>query len=128
MNSTRNLPFYNDDLNGGFMKVEGILRLEGDFLCVDYQKKDTVLGAYRSELKSVKIPVSGIDLAEFRKKWFSARLTLHAKRADVFKDFPGSSLTKRVLKIKKEDRSTAASLSSNLNLRISEQKLREMDE
>ncbi len=124
----RNLPFYTDDLNGGFMKLEGILRVEGEFLCFEFQKKDAVFEAYQSDLKSIEIPITSIELAEFKKGMFSSKLILHGKRASSFEGLPGKDLTTRVLKVKRAHRNIAASLSSHLNLKLSEMKLREMDE
>ncbi|MFA5668244.1 MAG: hypothetical protein WC967_03305 [Balneolaceae bacterium] len=124
----RSLPFYTDDLHGGFMKLEGILRVEGEFLYFEFQKKDAVLEAYQSDLKTLEIPIASIELAEFKKGFITGKLILHAKRAAVFQDLPGKDLTKRVLKVKRIDRNLAASISSNLNLKLSERKLKELDE
>tara|TARA_R110002096_G_scaffold425644_2_gene634458 strand:+ start:9962 stop:10348 length:387 start_codon:yes stop_codon:yes gene_type:complete len=124
----RSLPFYTDDLNGGFMKLEGILRVEGETLCFEFQKKDAVFEAYQSELKTIEIPITQIEMAEFKKGMFSSKLILHGKRAASFEGLPGKDLTTRVLKVKRAHRNIAASISSNLNLRLSEMKLREMDD
>lgn len=123
----RSLPFTIENLNGGFMKVEGILRVEGDHLVFEFQKKDAVVEAYQSELRTAKVPLSELDMIEFKKGWFSGKLILHGKIAKSFGDLPGKDLNERVLKIKRKNRERAASISSNLNLRISEQKLNELD-
>ncbi|MBD3617805.1 MAG: hypothetical protein HUJ22_14700 [Gracilimonas sp.] len=124
----RSLPFTIENLNGGFMKVEGILRVEGEYLVFEYQKKDAVVEAYQSELRTEKIPISELDMLEFKKGWFSGKLILHGKRASSFGDLPGKELTERVLKVKRKHRNTAASISSNLNLKLSEQKLNELED
>lgn len=124
----RSLPFTIENLNGGFMKVEGILRVEGEYLVFEYQKKDAVVEAYQSELRTEKIPISELDMLELKKGWFSGKLILHGKRASSFGDLPGKELTERVLKIKRKHRNTAASISSNLNLKLSEQKLNELED
>lgn len=123
----RSLPFTIENLNGGFMKVEGILRVEGEYLVFEFQKKDAVVEAYQSELKTAKVPLSELDMLEFKKGWFSGKLILHGKTAKSFGDLPGKDLNERVLKVKRKNREPAASISSNLNLRISEQKLNELD-
>ena len=124
----RNLPFVIDDLNGGFMKAEGILSVEEDRLVFEFQKKDTVLEAYKSDLMTDEISFSELDMIEFKKGIFSTKLILHGKRAATFKNLPGSELTVRTLKIKKKDRNTAANISSRVNLELSEMKLKELDE
>lgn len=124
----RTLPFSIENLNGGFMKVEGILRVEGEQLTFEFQKKDAVVEAYQSELKTEKIPLSELDMLEYKKGWFSGKLILHGKTARSFGDLPGSELTERVLKVKRKHRDLAASISSNLNLKISEEKLKQLDD
>jgi len=124
----RSLPFSIENLNGGFMKVEGILRVEEENLVFEYQKKDAVVEAYQSELRTETISISELDMLEFKKGWFSGKLILHGKTARSFGDLPGKELTERVLKVKRKNREVAASISSNLNLRISEQKLNELED
>ena len=53
----RSLPFYMDDLNGGFMKIEGILRVEKEKLHFEYQKKDDILEVYKSDLRTTEINI-----------------------------------------------------------------------
>jgi hypothetical protein len=123
----RALPFTIENLNGGFMKLEGILRVKHEHLMFEFQKKDAVLEAYQSEVKSVEIPLSELEMLEYKKGWFSAKLILHGKSASSFRDLPGKDLIERVLKVKRKHRDVAASISSNLNLKLSEKKLQELD-
>lgn len=123
----RALPFTIENLNGGFMKLEGILRVKDEHLLFEFQKKDAVLEAYQSELRTIEIPLSELEMLEFRKGWFSAKLILHGKSASSFKDLPGKDLIERILKVKRKHRDVAASISSNLNLKLSEKKLQELD-
>lgn len=123
----RSLPFYDDELNGGFMKLEGILRVENNQLSFEFQKKDGIMEIVKTGVKKVEIDLADIDLIEYKKKLFGARLILHAKRAMVFENFPGNELTTRTLKIKRKDRNIAANIASNVNLYLSEQKLKELD-
>ncbi len=124
----RALPFYDDEQNGGFMMLEGILRVEKGKINIEYQKKDAVIEVVKSGVKEVSIDLNDIDLIEYKKKLFGARLILHAKRATVFEDFPGNELLTRTLKVKRKNREIAANLASNVNLFLSEKKLRELDE
>ncbi len=122
----RSLPFYMDDLNGGFMKLEGILRVEKGKLYLEFQKTDAILETYKSDVKELEIDISEISMMEYKKGLFSSKLTIHAKRAVTFQDLPGSGLTERVLKVKKKHREIAASISSNINLELSERRLNEL--
>ncbi|SMO92934.1 hypothetical protein SAMN06265219_11638 [Gracilimonas mengyeensis] len=124
----RSLPFSIQNLNGGFMKLEGILRVEGEELVFEYKKKDAVVEAYQSDLRTERVPLKELDMLEFKKGWFSGKLILHGKSARSFGDLPGEDLTERVLKVKCKHRNIAADISSNLNLQLSEQKLKELDD
>ncbi|GAB5409792.1 MAG: hypothetical protein BalsKO_21570 [Balneolaceae bacterium] len=123
----RSLPFYMDDLNGGLMMLEGILRVEKGKLYFEFQKKDVFFEAYKSDLKEIEIDLSEISMMEYKKGFFTSKLIIYSKRASAFQDFPGSKLTERILKVKKKNREVAASISSNVNLELSERKLKELD-
>lgn len=123
----RSLPFYIDDLNGGFMFVEGILRMEGRELHFEFQKKDAVFEAYKSDLKTAVISIDDLDMTEFKKGWVTGKLILHAQRAAQLEALPGDELVQRTLKIKRKNRELAANISSRLNLMISEKKLTDME-
>lgn len=123
----RSLPFYCDDLNGGLMMLEGILSVENGKLSLEFQKKDAVLDIYKSDLMNIEVDLSEISMIEYKKGFFSSKFIIHSKKAATFQNFPGSKLTERVLKVKKKHREIAASISSNINLELSERKLRELD-
>lgn len=123
----RSLPFSIENLNGGFMKVEGVMRVEDEKLVFEFHKKDAVVEAYQSDLKTEVIPIYHLDMLEYKAGWFRTRLILHGQRASSFGDLPGKEMTERELRIKKKHRNLAASISSNVNLKISEHKLNEMD-
>ncbi|MCG8373076.1 MAG: hypothetical protein MI700_06065 [Balneolales bacterium] len=128
MLTSRPLPFYDDELNSGFMKLEGILRLEGDHINIEFQRKDSIMEVIKSGVKSLNIPLTDLEMIEYKKKLGGGRVILYAKRAVTFEDFPGGELTTRTLKISRKHRDIAASLASNVNLILSEKKLRELDE
>jgi len=123
----RSLPFVIDQLNGGFMLVEGILSVKDQKLFIEFQKKDAVMGAYKSDLSTIEIPLSEIDMMEYKKGFFSSKLIIHGKNARALAKLPGDDLTVRTLKVKKKNREIAANISSKVNLEVSEMKLRELD-
>ena len=124
----RSLPFVIDELNGGFMLLEGILSVKGHKLFIEFQKKDAIMGAYKSDLATVEIPFTEIDMMEFKKGFFTSKLIIHGKNARALTELPGDELTSRTLKVKKKNRDIAASISSKVNLKLSEMKLKELDE
>tara|TARA_Y100001935_G_scaffold255673_1_gene271532 strand:+ start:111812 stop:112177 length:366 start_codon:yes stop_codon:yes gene_type:complete len=114
-----------DDLNGGFMKIEGILRVEKEKLHFEYQKKDDILEVYKSDLRTTEINIADIEMMEYKKGIFGAKLLIHASSGKVFNDLPGNDLTERKLKVKRKHREIAANISSTINLMLSEQRLKE---
>jgi hypothetical protein len=124
----RSLPFVIDELNGGFMLIEGILSVKEHNLFIEFQKKDAIMGAYKSDLSTIEIPFSEIDMMEYKKGFFTSKLIIHGKNARALTDLPGDELTSRTLKVKKKHREIAANISSKINLELSEMKLKELDE
>ena len=107
--------------------MDGILCVKKGTLHFEFQKRDAILDMYKSDIMTKEIPLSEISMMEFKKGLFSNKLIIHSKRASTFQDFPGNELTKRVLKVKKKNREIAASISSNVNLELSERKLKELE-
>ena len=64
----RALPFYDDEQNGGFMMLEGILRIEKGKIHIEYHKKDAIVEVVKSGVKTVEISLDDIDLIEYKKK------------------------------------------------------------
>lgn len=124
----RSLPFLIDDLNAGFMKAEGILSVNGNKLHFEFQIKDAVMEAYKSEVKEAELDLRDLDLVEFKKGFFSSKMIIHAKKAKTLEILPGNDLVERVLKVKKKHRETAASMASTLNMKISEYKLSQLED
>lgn len=76
-------------------------------------------------MKTVEISLDDIDLIEYKKKLFGASYSPQTRNR--FEDFPGSELLTRTLKVKRKNREIAANIASNVNLFLSEKKLRELD-
>ena len=122
------LPVKQNELYAGLAELNGLIRLDKETLVLEYNLKDDVLGMFNSELKVLKIPLHAIEDARVKKKWFSARFELYLNRlpkTDKTLSVDGNSL--RFI-IKKGDLEVAASLRSTLMLRVSEERLRRIDD
>ncbi len=122
------LPFQIDDLNGGFAVIKGTLRLDGDKLHFEFYKSDDIIEAFKSDLKTVRVPLKDVIQIDFKKKLFGVRLTIRAKSEGVFAELEGTDIGERKLKIKKKYAAEAHEISSRSNLFISEERLRELGE
>lgn len=106
------------------MLVDGILSVKDNTLFFEFQKKDAVIEAYKSDLMTAEVPFSDLQMVEFKKGLFSTKLILHGVNARALKDIPGNDLVSRTLKVKKKNREVAASIASKINLELSEMKLK----
>ncbi|TVQ66364.1 MAG: hypothetical protein EA360_05880 [Balneolaceae bacterium] len=122
------LPIKQNELYAGLAELNGLVRMEKDSLVLEYNLKDDVLGMFNSELKVLKIPFHAIEDVIVKKKWFSARFDLYLNRlpnTDKTIDVKGNCLS---FIIKKAELEKARSLRSTLMLRVSEERLRRIDE
>ena len=125
---TRPVPFQTDKAYGGFAEVKGQLRFEGDELIVEFQVKDSLFGALKSDVKELGLPLSALEDLAFKKGWFGHRLTIRTRSMADLGDFPGADGTELVVKVAKKDGDTARDLASHVLLLLSEERLRRLDE
>ena len=118
------LTFTIENVYGGFAQVGGLLRVNNDLLILEFQTKDTVFGGLlKSRAKEKHLPLQEIESVEYKKKWFSTHIIIRVYRMGSLDNVPGSDKGEIKLKLKKKDRSTAQSMVSRINLRISELRL-----
>ena len=106
------VPFSMDNLYGGFAECEGLLRDEGDHICLEYRVKDSVAGWLKSGVKQFHIPVADLVSVTLTKswlgtEWLGVKIVLQANRLDVFRDMPGASQGRVELSVARNDRDAA---------------------
>lgn len=124
---TLTVPFEIANINHGFQKASGLLKLEEGHLVMEYQVEDAIVGMFKSDVKEVSLPISELLEVEFKKRFFSAKLILRGQSMKVFQDVPGTEQARCELKIKRGERDMAARLASRLQLALSEYRLDQMD-
>jgi hypothetical protein len=78
-------------LFAGLAKANGLLRLEGSSLVLEFQIQDRGLGLLRSELKELRIPIAEIEHLELKTGWFRRpRLIVQTQTMRVSRHVPGS--------------------------------------
>lgn len=112
----------------GLAELTGLLRVEKDTIVLEYSLKDEMLGMFNSDLKVLNIPFHTVEEIRVKKKWFSARFEIHLNRLP--KTDKSLSLNGNVISfiIKKNEVQKAHSIRSSLMLRISEKRLRDLDD
>lgn len=124
----RSIPFKISDVFMDLAEVEGMLSLEGDNLIIEYQTKDGILGILKTQLKELRISVGDLDSIEYRKKVLKGLVDIRGKKMSVFANFPGSQHGNIRLKINKDHRDAAEQFVEDVSLRISEYKVRHIDD
>ena len=112
----------------GFATTEGLLRLEADTIILEFKTKDAFVGLIQSELKRIEIPISALSSIEYKSKLLSNKLFLRSNSMQTLDEIPGSKQGVAVLNIRRQDREYASTLASTISLRLSENRLKRLDE
>jgi hypothetical protein len=84
------LPF-SISMFAGLATADGLLRMDGSSLVLEFQIQDRGLGLLRSDLKELRIPISEIERLELKTGWFSRpRLIVQTETMRVSRQIPGS--------------------------------------
>lgn len=114
------VPFTLDNVWAGFGHVEGLLHDEGGSLCFEYRLKDAIVGALRSEVKQLRVPLKDLVSVSLTKgwlgnNWLGVKIVIQTARMDVLEDMPGASQGRIVLKISGKDSEAAEAFVANLH-------------
>jgi hypothetical protein len=84
------LPF-SISMYAGLAKADGLLRLEGNSLVLEFQIQDRALGLLKSELKELRIPIFEIEHLKLANGLFrKPRLIVQTETMRVSRQIPGS--------------------------------------
>jgi hypothetical protein len=84
------LPF-SISMYAGLAKADGLLRLEGNTLVLEFQIQDRALGLLKSELKELRIPIFEIEHLELANGWLrKPRLIVQTETMRVSRQIPGA--------------------------------------
>lgn len=122
------LPFKQTDLYGGLAKLGGLLRVENNAVTLEYKVKDDLFEVFESDAKILKINHIAIEEVEVKKKWFSGRFIISLNQLPRGKHSLVINENVISLKIKKTDLEKARTLRSRLMLKLSEDKLRRIEQ
>ena len=85
------LNFVMKELYGGMAEGHGIARIEDDTLHIELQIVDTVLGAIKSRVKDIEVPIEDIDDVRLERGFWATKLTI---QGDSFHTFAGVPMEK----------------------------------
>lgn len=128
VHGTRQVPFYMEDLYGGFGRIEGILKAHKDVLEIEYLKKDNLFGVIKSKPKELLISYKDLTQFIFKRNWFTSKLIVRVGKLTLLEDLPRANPGELSLVIQRKDKTLAKEVESFVGLRMSEAKLALMDE
>ena len=97
-----------------FMEHMGLVRLEGGELVIEYQSKDAFIGAFKSDVKVVPLPLDLISTVKFKRRVFGARMTIQARDMKTLEGLPSATQGRIQLKFKRDVRDEAEQLANKL--------------
>jgi hypothetical protein len=120
------LTFSLPDAYGGMADTNGIARVEGDELVLEFSS--TVLGVYQGGVREVRIPIEGLESAETKKRFFRFLLEIRARSMRSFEGVPGVKAGSLKLQVGRNDKLAAEHLANAIATSIAKHHLRRIDE
>ena len=117
---------YNPTDDEPIKTVKGVLSIEGEELLFEY-KLYTPNGTVISTLNKFSLQVDFLKKIMFKKSLFSTRMIIEATQLVFLDPIPGSEQGKIMLKINREDRNNAQDFATQLNIALSERRLKELE-
>lgn len=125
---TQPVPFKIPNVNYGFHEAKGLLKIQKEGLQMEFEVQDAFFGLMNSGIRTIRVPFGQLQSIRFKKGWFRGSIILEAKTMRVFEALPGSEQGTSTLRVKRKDREAAQNLISKARLRLSEQRLEELDD
>lgn len=124
----QSVPFEIPNVNHGFVVVKGLFHATREGIVLEFDERDGFTQLFKSDLKEIKLSYSDLDALELKKKLFRTRIQIRGNSMKALREVPGADQGKVELKIKRKDRKLAEKVISDARLRLSEQKLTDLDE
>lgn len=105
--------FHEDD-DAFFSESDGMIRVEGDNLVIEHQTKDAFLGVFKTDVKVTTVPLDAISWVKFKRRMFSAQLSIQARAMKAVEDIPTSKQGRVRLKFARDLRDEAERLADVL--------------
>lgn len=114
------VPFTIGEVYAGLGQCHGILRDEGDNLCLEFQVKDAVAGILKGPVRQVRVPLRQLGSVTLVKgwlgtSWLGVKIVIQTARLETLKDVPGMSGGRVELSIARQHRDAAEKLVAGLH-------------
>jgi hypothetical protein len=86
----RVVPFTNANVYGGLAVCHGVIRDQGDHLCLEYELKDGIFGWLHSRVRRIRLPVADILSVAHHASWLGPdRIVIETASLEAARSFPG---------------------------------------
>lgn len=114
------VPFTIDEVFAGFGQCHGIVRDEGDKLCLEYEVQDSIAGIIKSGVKTVRIPLAELASVSLTKgwlgtSWLGVKIVIQASKMEMLQGIPGMMQGRLTLSIARKDREAEEKLVADLH-------------
>jgi hypothetical protein len=123
--ATISVPFKIKNVFEGFAESQGILRLDGESLSIEFQTKDKIVGVIKSKIKNIKVPVSNIEEVDFKKSVFGNTMTIRLSKLSEAENIPQKDLGEIKVSIDKKYIEVALDFVLQLKLEVADHRLKE---
>lgn len=115
------IAFQITDACGGLANCHGLIRDEGDFLVVEHQTQDGIVGMVKSDVQELRIPLKEIGSIALEETWFgwSSRLVIQLSSMKHLTGIPGMKQGRLILPIARSERPAAESLVQSVSAYLS---------
>lgn len=120
------VPFAIPKAYAGWVDCQGLMRVDGEWLRLEFESKDPFLGVFKTPIQNLRIPLADLQRIELKRGWFSTTLELRARSLRTWTDVPGAEASVLLLDIARRNREAAAELASVVSLRLCERDLLQM--
>ncbi len=117
------IPFHFPEVYGGLADSEGLLSVSADALILEFQIKDSLIGAIKSSVKRVELPYDKLDEIRLRANFIRVDLTIVANSLQLVEDIPNAKNGQIQVKFPRSHRREAAALAREASIRVSQNKL-----
>ncbi|XAM00600.1 hypothetical protein OT109_04250 [Phycisphaeraceae bacterium D3-23] len=119
------VPFRVKKVAGGWAEADGLLVLDGQLLCFQFQTKDSVFGLIKTAVREVKVELHRVAEVRFKGKMLGGGV-LSVRLADMKagEGIPGQVAGVVELAVTKEHATAAQDLAASVNLEAAEARLR----
>ena len=121
------VPFSIPNLYGGFATARGIARIEPEHLVLEFDIRDDLIGELTSGINQARIPLTEIESLEVSRRLWWTTLAVRTRSMAPIADVPGRTQEGVRLNIARKYRNDAAMLAAEVDLRVAELRLDEID-